>query len=109
VVGVLLARRAYTPTGRVRAGVGFCDGKNTPFQGLMADAAKAALWELLYAGFTVYAFIHDEVVVALDETKADEQALEVKRIVEAAAAAVMGHRVPAECEYVVAGHWKKPG
>lgn len=42
-------------SGRVRGGLSFCDGCNTKFQGLAADLAKAAMWELTrecYAGPT---------------------------------------------------------
>src|SRR5262249_35598999 len=46
----LYRQSAVTLTGRVRAGVGFTDGKNSPFQSLAADGAKRALWDLLYAG-----------------------------------------------------------
>lgn len=56
---------------RVRGGVGFCDGANTLFQGLLADGAKRALWyvtremharpdSVLY-GSRACAFFHDEV------------------------------------------------
>jgi hypothetical protein len=108
LAGVLLHRRVATLTGRLRAGVGFCDSRNTPFQGLSADAGKLALWNLLYRGYAIYAFIHDEILVALPAGTATADAPMVARIVEAAAEEVMGHRVPAVCEYAVADHWKKP-
>ena len=58
---------------RIRGGVGFCDGCNSYFQGLTADGAKAALYEVvrecymvrespLY-GFRPVAFIHDEILL----------------------------------------------
>ena len=60
-------------SGRIRGGVGFCDGCNSYFQGLTADGAKAALYEVtrecyivkdspLY-GFRPVAFIHDEILL----------------------------------------------
>lgn len=56
---------------RVRGEVGFCDGANTLFQGLLADGAKRALWYITRECYTVkssplygsrvVAFFHDEV------------------------------------------------
>ena len=61
----------------VLGSVGFSQARNTPFQGLAADGAKLALWELLKQGFRCVAFIHDEVVIELpidaDHTAAAEQ------------------------------------
>jgi len=59
----LLLGRAAVPTGLIRGLVGYCDGCNLPFQGLAAAGAKEALWRLLYAGYIVKAFIHDEILV----------------------------------------------
>ncbi|MBP7653426.1 hypothetical protein KA977_08390 [Candidatus Dependentiae bacterium] len=56
---------AITLTGRVRARVGYCDSKNTQFQGLAADGAKIALYNLIKRGYRGVAFIHDEVIVEL--------------------------------------------
>jgi DNA polymerase-1 len=67
-------------SGRMRGGVGYCDGCNSYFQGLAADGAKAAMWLIAqecYLGFgdawprdgrapsplygaRMVAFIHDE-------------------------------------------------
>lgn len=67
-------------SGRLRGGVGYCDGCNSYFQGLAADGAKAAMWLIAqecYLGFgdawprdgrkpspmygsRLVAFIHDE-------------------------------------------------
>jgi hypothetical protein len=40
---LLYRQSVATLTGRLRAGVGYCDSKNTPFQSLCADGAKLAL------------------------------------------------------------------
>lgn len=53
----------YTLTGRARGGAFYCAAANTPFQGLAADGAKLALYELGKAGLNVVAFIHDEIVI----------------------------------------------
>ena len=104
----LFAQTAATLTGRIRAGVKYTEAKNTPFQSLCADGGKLALWRLMYAGFRPYAFIHDEVLVSLPAAGAEEAAKQVKAIMEAAMAEVMGHGIPAECEFGLTGHWAKP-
>lgn len=105
----LLYRQSIaTLTGRLRAGVGYCEAKNTPFQSLCADGAKLALWKLVYAGFDVYAFIHDEILVQLPVSSGEADARKVKAIMEDAMAEVMGHGIPAECDCHVVDCWKKP-
>jgi DNA polymerase-1 len=75
-------------SGRVRGGVGYCDGCNSHFQGLAADGAKAAMFYIQqesYTGFSelwtreehatpsplygcrMVAFIHDEFVLEVPE------------------------------------------
>lgn len=58
---------AIVPTGRVRAQCSFTEAKNGPFQGLAADGAKLALYDLIRAGHRVVAFVHDEVLVEVPE------------------------------------------
>jgi len=53
----------FTLTGRKRADATYCAVANTPFQGLGADMAKIAMYELTKAGFEVVAFIHDEFII----------------------------------------------
>lgn len=60
---------AWTITGRLRADTTYCAEKNTPFQGLGADAAKLALYDLQEAGFKIVAFIHDEVLIEHPKSK----------------------------------------
>jgi DNA polymerase I-like protein with 3'-5' exonuclease and polymerase domains len=76
-------------SGRVRGGVGYCDGCNSHFQGLAADGAKAAMFYIQqesYVGYSelwtreehatpsplygcrMVAFIHDEFVLEVPET-----------------------------------------
>ena len=66
-------------SGRIRGGVGFCDGCNTLFQGIVADGAKAAAYEVARAAYThdgaegrpssplfgcrPWVFIHDEIIM----------------------------------------------
>ena len=67
-----------------------------------------ALWKLVYAGFDVYAFIHDEILVQLPVSSGEADARKVKAIMEDAMAEVMGHGIPAECDCHVVDCWKKP-
>ena len=82
------------------------DSKNTPFQSLAADGAKLALWNLLHAGFDVYGFVHDEILVDLPLEAAEPR-------VESS-----GHHgafdgggpegIPADCEWKICPRWAKP-
>lgn len=66
-------------SGRIRGGVGYCDGCNSFFQGIVADGAKAAGWMLTKEAYTdrqsplyrararVVAFIHDEFMLEVDD------------------------------------------
>ena len=96
-----------TLTGRVRGRVGFTQARNTPFQGLAADGAKLALWELTRAGYRIVAFVHDEVVIELPED-ADHaaEARAIEAIMNRAMERVTGD-VPAACEYALSRRWSK--
>jgi hypothetical protein len=109
---VELARRLFfggvtTLTGRVRGRVGFTQARNTPFQGLAADGAKLALWQLIRDGYRVVAFIHDEFVVELPEgadftAEAERIAATLNRAMERVTGGV-----PVACEYALARCWSK--
>ena len=96
-----------TLTGRIRGGVTFTAARNTPFQGLAADGAKLAMWELTKAGYRVVAFVHDEFVI---EVPADDDhtaiATDVERICCTAMQQLVGD-VPVACEYSLADRWYK--
>lgn len=62
----------YTLTGRLRANASYCARKNTPFQGLGADGAKLALFNLEKAGIDVVGFVHDEVVSEVQDNNIDK-------------------------------------
>lgn len=62
----------FTLTGRKRGNTSFCAEKNTPFQGLAADGAKLALYNLDKAGFKVVGFVHDEILCEVPKEKAEE-------------------------------------
>lgn len=83
-------------SGRVRGGVGYTDGCNGFFQGLIADVAKDALWRLQRAAYVESSspfygsrpllLLHDEVIAEVPETRAHEAAEEMARLMLAAAA-----------------------
>ena len=62
----------WTLTGRLRADTTYCAEKNTPFQGLAADGAKIALYNLMDAGFKLVGFVHDEIITEVPENTSEE-------------------------------------
>lgn len=62
---------SVTETGRVRGDTTYCAEKNTPFQGLAADGAKIAMYEMESKGLTVRGFVHDELVVEISKDDED--------------------------------------
>lgn len=77
-------------SGRVRGGVGYTDGCNTLFQGLAADGAKHALFNVAHEcyvdlgtplfGCRPVAFIHDEIVAEVPEDIAHEASERLARV-----------------------------
>lgn len=63
---------AMTLTGRRRGDTTYCAEKNTPFQGLAADGAKLALYNLDKAGFKIVGFVHDEIITEVLKETADD-------------------------------------
>ena len=61
----------FTETGRKRGDTSYCAEKNTPFQGLAADGAKIALYNLDRAGFKIVGFVHDEIITEVKKDEAD--------------------------------------
>ncbi len=77
-------------SGRCRGGLSYTQACNTFFQGLTADAAKEALWEItkrqfcdpksaLY-GTHLVNFVHDENILEVEEWRAHEATLEMRDI-----------------------------
>lgn len=66
------ATDVYTLTGRLRANCTYTAYLNTKFQGLCADGAKLALYEVDKAGYNTVAFIHDQLVVECPIAEAEE-------------------------------------
>ena len=66
------------------------------------------MWGLLYAGLPPYAFVHDETLVRIDPSHADEDAKRIVDIKVRAMEEVMGHGIPAACDFTLADCWTKP-
>ena len=116
-------------SGRVRGGVGYCDGCNSHFQGLAADGAKAALFFIQQESYTGYselwtreehdapsplfgcrmvAFIHDEFVLEVPEALHLAQA-SVGRLVDVMVSgmAIYVPDVPIKAEPTLMRRWYK--
>jgi DNA polymerase-1 len=101
---------------RRRAGCTFTSAANTRFQGLAADIAKRAMFLVSQAcycepesplyGSRPLAFIHDEIVLEVVQDRAHEAAMEVVRLMEAAATAISPD-VPYRAEPALATRWIK--
>jgi hypothetical protein len=99
---------AMTLTGRIRGRVSFAAARNTPFQGLAADGAKLAMYDLLRAGYTVSAFIHDEFLIQLPDEETDwtTEPHRIADIVCSAMQRVCG-TIPIQAEYARTKRWYK--
>lgn len=96
-----------TITGRLRGKVSFSQSRNTSFQGLAADGAKLALWNLYQAGFRSVAFVHDEVLIELPiNSDHTAQAARIDKILCNAMRELTGS-VPIACEYALCDRWYK--
>ncbi|QDV34650.1 DNA polymerase [Tautonia plasticadhaerens] len=98
-----------TTSGRIRGGVIFCQGRNTPFQCLAADGAKLALCNLHRAGFRTVGFVHDEFLVELPDRGGYVPLAEV-RAVESIAIDSMAEvcpGIPIAVESEVGRRWSK--
>lgn len=103
-------------SGRVRAGCRYTQAANTLFQGLTADGAKLALWEVSRRCYTVpssalfgcrmVAFIHDELVLEAPEDRASEAADELAQVMREQMARVI-RSVPIRTTPVVTRVWTK--
>lgn len=107
VISLLDQLPVFTVTGRLRARASYTARHNAVFQGLAADGAKIALWNLWRAGFRIANFIHDQVLV---EVPADADlksvAGQVKQImVESMAQVVPDVQVRVESAY--RSRWSK--
>ena len=105
---VLFNRKVATLTGRIRSGVGYTEARNTPFQGLAADGAKLALWELHREGIPIVAFVHDEIVMEVAEKDYESSVKRAEELMNRGMSEVLFPGVQSVCESAVGNHWIKP-
>jgi DNA polymerase I-like protein with 3'-5' exonuclease and polymerase domains len=101
---------------RVRGGCTFTSGANSPFQGLIADAAKRAAWLVAVQCYTnpesalwrsrPVLFAHDEILAELPEETAPEAADELAAVMFAAAKEYMPEVTPS-AEPALMRVWRK--
>lgn len=104
----LFCRLNSTITGRYRGGVSYTESKNLPFQGLAADGAKVALYELVRNGYKVVGFVHDEFIVEIPKGPSLETEKErIAQIIEEAMSSVLGSTIPVRTEAHIADAWTK--
>ena len=101
---------------RIRGNPSYTESANMPFQGMAADGAKRALFELARECWTdpesplfgcrPVAFIHDEVLVESPKERAHEAAMRVREIMEREMM-VCTPNVPASATPALATRWLK--
>jgi DNA polymerase I-like protein with 3'-5' exonuclease and polymerase domains len=99
-----------TLTGRIRGRVSYSQARNTPFQGLAADGAALALFELVREGFRVVGFVHDEVLVELPDEGGFVSEARVRRvedIMRRQMEGVLVGGIPVGCESALSRRWHK--
>ena len=103
-------------SGRIRGGCSFTEACNSCFQGLAADAAKLAMWNLWLAkhdpnsglyGCPQVLFVHDENVTIAPEGRAEAALAEQERIMIEAFAHWCPD-VPVRVESVISDRYVKP-
>lgn len=98
---------ACSLTGRVRAHINYTQCRNTPFQSLVADAGKLAMFRLLRAGFRLLGFVHDEILIAIPFACDYENAIIQVQQVMIEAMEELTPKVPAATESILADCWTK--
>lgn len=105
-------------SGRMRGGCGYTDGANTLFQGLTADYAKAAMWNVAKEQYTdpdsplwgcrTVNMVHDELLVEVpdDIDLADAAATKLQDVMEKTAEPWTPH-CPVKAEPVLMRRWSK--
>jgi len=89
-----------TATGRIRANASYAACRNGIMQGLAADGAIHALWDLWQAGYKIVNFIHDEIICEVpDDENLQYRVAEIERLmVEGMQKVVPGANVRGEPE-----------
>ncbi len=103
-------------SGRWRGRVIYTKAANSYFQGLAADCAKAAMWEVcrrcysvptsaLY-GYRMWNFVHDEIILEGPEKGSHEAALELAAVMVEESEKIMTH-VPVRASAAIMRRWYK--
>jgi DNA polymerase I-like protein with 3'-5' exonuclease and polymerase domains len=107
VMSVAGSAGVFTFSGRIRAKATYSARHNTVFQGLAADGAKIALWELWRAGFRIVNFVHDQVLVEVPaESDLKEQAERIRTLMIAGMKEVVPD-VLVDVSFAAADRWHK--
>lgn len=106
-----LRRRVFgktvtTLTGRVRGSAEFTESCNTQFQGLAADGAKLALYEVSKL-YPVVAFVHDEIVAEVPDDHPETHMHTIVRTMVSEMDSVLGGYCHSEVEAIVSDYWSK--
>jgi hypothetical protein len=99
-----------TLSGRIRGRVRYSQARNTPFQGLAADGAALALFELVKEGFRVVGFVHDEILVELPDEGGFVSEAKVRRVEQIMCRemeSVLVGDIPVGCEAALSSRWNK--
>lgn len=102
---------------RIRGGVTYCSAANSYFQGLAADGAKQALWDVgvkcymdsespLF-GSRIVIFLHDELILEVPESHAHEATMELKKVMEESMAMWIKGDIPITCTPALMRRWYK--
>jgi DNA polymerase I-like protein with 3'-5' exonuclease and polymerase domains len=90
--------------------VRYSQARNTPIQGLAADGAALALFELVREGFRVVGFVHDEILVELPDEGGFVSEANVRRVEQIMCRemeSVMIGDIPVGCKAALSERWNK--
>jgi hypothetical protein len=103
-------------SGRIRGGVTFTEACNGYFQALVADFAKAALYEVTRRCYTVESsalygarpclFVHDEIILEVEEEQAHDAAIECEEVMREIQSQWLPDVPPATDAHLMR-HWSK--
>jgi len=99
--------RVDLPCGRSRARCTWNESRNLPFQGLAANGAKVALYELEKSGYRVVGFVHDEFLIELPEADDYRAPAEDVEAIMVAAMRTVCPDIRIATEYAISRRWSK--
>jgi hypothetical protein len=100
---------ASTITNRIKTKSGYCAACNYPFQGLVADGIKLAMWYLWLEGFEMVNMVHDELLFELEENdpKLQEKIKRIKELMLFGMRIVLPNVTGLKCEGTLMRRWRK--